>query len=41
MVIAASTTVTMACASSFAPTEAMDPIRAVWRTVKATSCHFS
>lgn len=41
MVVAAITTVTMAWTLSSAVTEAMEPIRAVWTTVKAMSCHFS
>lgn len=41
MVMAARTTVTMAWALSLAPTEAMDPMSAVWIMVKPTSCHFS
>lgn len=41
IVVAVRTTVTMARALSLGPMEAMEPMNAVWTTVKATSCHFS
>ena len=34
-------TVTMACALSPGPTDAIDEMRAVWAIMKPVSCHFS